>query len=541
MEFSGNNRLQFDGVTFTSSLQPPTESRVIATTHMASFTGCNIDADNPTRHGFNGARRVYGCNAANIYTGAFIDNLMVQSSSATGAQQKDNKSANPILKSNFSLKNAIYSDITISGSSGEKLQEGVLIGTGGGIISGVQGACADHEGLVFRNISLDYGAINVSLDKKGILINGNAHQVFLDGLSFSTESVNIDNSYKVVADALRTGTPPISGFGAKPQRVSSIGGTRTGVVFDDPSILLRPIIFGPEGSTFSSRNFAVGVNYNTNFGITLSSVQESIPNISGARAYIRGIPQVSGPGVISNNNFSLYVSGMESNAAKIGGVVGWTAPFTQSTLSNGTVLVNVSSGLNPGNVITVGVTLSTFYTQRYISAGLTIEPLSGATFHVMPTAFSSGIWTVPNANIPGSHWLKTGNAGIAWVATSSSRVRIRSPFDTTSTPVGISADKGHLVIEITNSPDNRDLFISQWQQPGITGSLVVGGETYGLGITAQIAAQSTATSSFPVRIPILWTTGPSAGQPIWPGSTADFPDFSRGSWKIIYPQGSPVG
>lgn len=540
LEFSGNNRLQFDGVTFTSSLQPPTESRVIATTHMPSFTGCNIDADNPTRHGFNGARRVYGCNAANIYTGAFLDNLMVQSSSATGAQQKDIKSANPILKSNFSLKNAIYSDITISGSSGEKLGEGLLLGTGGGIISGVQGACADHEGLVLRNISLDYGA--AISNKTGLLLNGNAHQVFLDGLSFSTESANIDNSYKVVADALRTGTPPISVFGAKPQRVSSIGGTRTAVVFDDTAVLPRPVIFGTEGSTFSSRNFAAGVQYN-NFGITLSSVGESVPNISGARAYIRGIPQVSGPGVISNNNFSLYISGMESNAAKIGGVVGWAAPFTQSISSNGTVLANVASGLNPGDVITVGVTLSTFYTQRYISAGLTIEPLSGATFHVMPNTFQNGVWGVVTSNIPTSHWLRNGNNGTPWLGGSVSvqRVTIRSPFDTATTPAGISADRGHLVLGIIGtSTSTRDLFISQWQQPGLTGSLIVGGETYALGITAAIAAQSPSSGNNLVRIPILWTTGPSAGQPIWPGSTADFPDFSRGSWKIIYPTGSPV-
>jgi hypothetical protein len=339
----------------------------------------------------------------------------------------------------------------------------------------------------------------------------------------------------VVADALRTGTPPISGFGAKPQRVSSIGGTRTAVIFDDPSILLRPIIFGPEGSTFSSRNFAVGVNYNTNFGITMSSVQESVPNISEARAYIRGIPQVTGTGVISNNNFSLYISGMESNAAKIGGVVGWTAPFIQSTLSNGTVLVNVSSGLNPGNVITVGVTLSTFYTQRYISAGLTIEPVSGATFHVMPSVFdSTGVWSVSNGNIPISHWLKVGNNGVSWITnpttTASIRLKIRSPFSTT-----LTGDIGNLVVGPI--PTSNTLFILDWNSPGKTGAIVVGGETYGLGTAA--AAQENATTI--AKIPILWTTGPSAGQPIWPGSTANFPDFSRGSWKIIYPQGSPVG
>ena len=535
LEFTASD-IQCQGVTFFSSLQPPTEQSVLSSVASSSFIGCTTDADLPTRYGFNDARRVVDCKVNNSYSDVMRNPLFVYNSSATGAGQKDIIGANYLGRTVFNRKNAIIYNSTIDGNDGSN----ITLATGGGTILGAVGACADHESVVYKNVTIV--GITGQANRLVSQINGNVHQVFYEGVSFGSQGINIDNTYRVVNN-----NSDIVPFGGKPQKLYIKDSTFNNIVYED-STAMTPLPFGtPIGGSTLGIGQQFSVNKYDQFGIATDSITtiKTKPSMNNVRVYIRGIPQASNI-TPTGNQFSLYVKGLgelssgETYSHNYGAHIGWSGGTFGST---GDVTTYIPP-INPtvGSVLTCGVTFSTFYGTKYASAGITIEPLSGATFYVAPNNYTDGVWNVSlGVDIPSTHWLAAGNNGSSWVTAiqPTNCVRIRGPL-ATDAGTDVSIEKGHLLITSQTGPI-RNAFRDDWNRPGLSGFMLVGGSTYRLG--PAVAASSIVVT----KIRIGWNSGISAGLPIWAnntavvGATADFPDFSTGAWKIFYPTGSAVG
>ena len=308
------------------------------------------------------------------------------------------------------------------------------------------------------------------------------------------------------------------------------------------------------GSTLGvGQIFALNTNYHTGFGINADNITSTTtkPNIDNAQVFIRGIPlqPTTTPTVAQ---LSLYIKGLGTSGTPTqvyGSQISWAG--ANLTPAANTTVFNLPANVAAGIRLTAGITLNTFYGSRYIEAGITTETITtaGATYYVHPSAYTNGIWNVANGGIPSTHWIKTGAGSLIaqapWITNSTTgtqvRVKIRGPFSTVavSTP---ELEKGHVIIGpfAGTLSSLRTQFIAQWNLPlaAGAGTLMLGGMTFGLG-TASISQETTSTHA---KLPILWGSafGVSAGLQIWPGSTADFPDFSTASWKIIPQNGSQV-
>lgn len=524
-----------DGVTFMSSLQPPTEQSVLSSFAPSSFTGC-VSTD--TRYGLNGARRINNCTINSPYSDTLANASFVYGVGITGAGAKDVIKQTHINRTDFKRKNSMVMNASIHGTDATNIN----LEIGGGIISGAVGACADHEGLLFKNIS-----VIAPIAAKISRINGNAHQVFFDGVSFGNQLEALDNTYKVVDDGIDDSS--LIPFGGKAQKVylrnSTVNNLRAEDANNNPFTVFGSIPL-PSGNTLGvGQLFALNTNYCTKFGISADNVTSIVtkPTLNNAEVFIRGIPwQPSN--TTTPSQLSLYVRGLGASALPtqvIGSEILWSG--TGLTPSESTVF-NLPTNVSAGIYLTCGVTLNTFYGQRYIVAGITTETrtTTGATYYVNPVSYGSGVWNVTRDSMNANHWIRTGAgtsiAPLSWVTNVSDgiKVRIRGPFSTTTPEL----DKGEVLIgPITGSGNaTRANFVAQWNaaSSGI-GTLMLGGITFQLG-TAALSNEAAST----VKIAIKWGSGfgASAGLDIWPGNTAHFPDFSSAAWKIIPPVGSLV-
>ena len=534
LEFT-NASVLCDGVTFMSSLQPPTEQSVLSFFAPSSFTGC-VSTD--TRYGLNGARRINNCTINSPYSDTLANASFVYGVGITGAGAKDVIKQTHINRTDFKRKNSMVMNASIHGTDATNIN----LEIGGGIISGAVGACADHEGLLFKNIS-----VIAPIAAKISRINGNAHQVFFDGVSFGNQLEALDNTYKVVDDGIDDSS--LIPFGGKAQKVylrnSTVNNLRAEDANNNPFTVFGSIPL-PSGNTLGvGQLFALNTNYCTKFGISADNVTSIVtkPTLNNAEVFIRGIPwQPSN--TTTPSQLSLYVRGLGASALPtqvIGSEILWSG--TGLTPSESTVF-NLPTNVSAGIYLTCGVTLNTFYGQRYIVAGITTETrtTTGATYYVNPVSYGSGVWNVTRDSMNANHWIRTGAgtsiAPLSWVTNVGDgiKVRIRGPFSTTTPEL----DKGEVLIgPITGSGNaTRANFVTQWNAAnGGIGTLMLGGITFQLG-TAALSNEAAST----VKIAIKWGSGfgASAGLDIWPGNTAHFPDFSSAAWKIIPPVGSLV-